>query len=83
MEHTLPQHPYSQDALARNLIARLKQLGIACVHELRGISEEVVFSLPAVLDSDATTRCPSVQPMKTIVSLGPTSPWNMARNGEK
>jgi hypothetical protein len=56
---------------------------VASVHELRGVSEDVVFPLPEALNSDATTRCPSAQPMKTFVSLGPTSPWNMACNGER
>jgi 4-hydroxy-3-methylbut-2-enyl diphosphate reductase len=71
------------ELLVQELIARLKQLGVASVDELRGISEDVVFPLPEALNSDATAGCPSAQPMKTFVSHGPTSRWNMACNGEK
>jgi 4-hydroxy-3-methylbut-2-en-1-yl diphosphate reductase len=71
------------ELLVQELIARLKQLGVASVHELCGISEDVVFPLPEALNSDAIARCSTVQPMKTFVSHGSTSPWNMACNGEK
>ena len=71
------------ELLVQELISRLNQLGVASVHELRGVSEDVVFPLPEALNSDAITRCLSAQPMKTFVSLDPTSPWNMACNGEK
>jgi len=66
------------ELLVQELIVRLKQLGVVSVHELLGISEDVVFPLPEALNSDATARCPSAQPMKMFVSLGSTSPWNMA-----
>jgi 4-hydroxy-3-methylbut-2-enyl diphosphate reductase len=71
------------ELLVQELIARLKQLGVASVHELRGVSEDVVFPLPEALNSDATARSPSAQPMKMFISHGSTSPWNMACNGEK
>jgi len=71
------------ELLVQELIARLKQLGVANVHELRGDSEDVVFPLPEALNSGAIARCPSAQPMKMFVSPGPTSPWNMACNDEK
>ena len=71
------------ELLVQELIARLKQSAVASVHELPGVSEDVVFPLPEALNSDATARRPSAQPMKAFVSNGPTSPWNMACNGEK
>ena len=63
------------------VLHNLRQKGV--LHELRRISEGVVFPLPEALNYDAITRCPSAQPMRTFVSLDPTSPWNMACNGEK
>jgi len=44
------------DVLVQEVIARLKQLGAASVHELHGISENVVFPLPKALSSDASTQ---------------------------
>jgi 4-hydroxy-3-methylbut-2-enyl diphosphate reductase len=71
------------ELLVQELIARLKLLGVASVHELLGVGEDAVFPLPEALNSNATIRCPSAQPMKMFVSVGSTSPWNMACNGEK
>ena len=44
------------EVLVQEVIARLKQLGAASVHELHGISENVVFPLPKALNSDANTQ---------------------------
>jgi 4-hydroxy-3-methylbut-2-enyl diphosphate reductase len=71
------------EVLVQKVIARLKQLGVASVHELRGVSEDVAFPLPEALNSDTTARCPSAQPMRTFVSHGSTSRWNEVCNGEK
>ena len=71
------------ELLVQELIARLKQLGVASVHELHGVSENVVFPLPETLNFDATDNCPVPHLPKTFVSQGPASPWNMACNGEK
>src|SRR5665811_1103896 len=44
------------EVLVQEVITRLKQLGVASVHELHGISENVVFPLPKALNSDANTQ---------------------------
>jgi 4-hydroxy-3-methylbut-2-enyl diphosphate reductase len=71
------------ELLVQELIARLKQLGVASVHELHGVSENVVFPLPETLNFDATDNCPVPPLPRTFVSQGRISPWNMACNGEK
>jgi 4-hydroxy-3-methylbut-2-enyl diphosphate reductase len=71
------------ELLVQELIARLKQLGVASVHELRGVSEDVVFPLPEALNFDATDNCPVPDLPKAFVAHGSTSRWKMACNGEK
>ena len=44
------------EVLVQEVIARLRQLGAARVHELHGISEHVVFPLPTALTSNAHTQ---------------------------
>jgi 4-hydroxy-3-methylbut-2-enyl diphosphate reductase len=44
------------EVLVQEVITRLKQLGVARVHELHGISENVVFPLPKALNPDANTQ---------------------------
>jgi 4-hydroxy-3-methylbut-2-enyl diphosphate reductase len=44
------------EVLVQEVIARLEQLGVASVHELHGISENVVFPLPKALNSGANTQ---------------------------
>ncbi len=43
------------EVLVQDVITRLKQLGAASVHELKGIDENVVFPLPKTLTSVAAT----------------------------
>ena len=71
------------ELLVQELIARLKQLGVVSVHELHGVSENVVFPLPETLNFDATDNCPVPLLPKAFVSHRSTSRWNMACNGEK
>jgi 4-hydroxy-3-methylbut-2-enyl diphosphate reductase len=71
------------EVLVQKVIARLKQFGVASVHEVRGVSEDVVFPLPKALNFDATNNCPVPHLPKTFVSHGSTSRWNEACNGEK
>jgi 4-hydroxy-3-methylbut-2-enyl diphosphate reductase len=44
------------EVLIQEVIARLRQLGGASVHELHGISENVVFPLPKALNCEANTQ---------------------------
>ena len=44
------------EVLVQEVIARLRQLGAARVHELHGISENVVFPLPKALNPSASTH---------------------------
>jgi len=44
------------EVLVQEVIARLKQLGAATVHELQGISENVVFPLPRSLSISSDTQ---------------------------
>jgi 4-hydroxy-3-methylbut-2-enyl diphosphate reductase len=71
------------ELLVQELIARLKQLSVASVHELRGVSEDVVFPLPEALNSDAPDICPAPHLPKAFISQGSTSRWKMACNGKK
>jgi 4-hydroxy-3-methylbut-2-enyl diphosphate reductase len=71
------------ELLVQELIARLKQLGVTSVHELHGVSENVVFPLPEMLNFDATDNFPLSHLPKALVSHGSTLHWNMACNGEK
>ena len=71
------------EVLVQEVIARLKQLGAASVHELHGVREDVVFPLPETLNFEVTDSYPVSHPTKTFVSHRSTSLWNAARNGEK
>ncbi|MDE2117852.1 MAG: 4-hydroxy-3-methylbut-2-enyl diphosphate reductase [Betaproteobacteria bacterium] len=44
------------EVLVQEVIARLRQMGAASVHELHGISENVVFPLPKALNPGASTQ---------------------------
>ena len=38
------------EALVQDILARLRELGVAAVHEVGGQSEDTVFSMPEVLN---------------------------------
>jgi 4-hydroxy-3-methylbut-2-enyl diphosphate reductase len=71
------------EVLVQELIARLKRLGVASVHELHGVSENVVFSLPETLNVDAPDNFPVLPLPKTVVSRSSTLLWKNDCNGEK
>jgi len=71
------------ESLVQELIARLKQLGAVNVHELQGVSENVVFPLPEALSFDAADNYPIPNFPKPFVAHGGSSRSNNVSHGEK